>query len=1012
MAQAKKTASKAGGRAKTSSAGKNTKKKTTGSRGRGRKQQPKANSGIFREIVILLVFAMTIILFLSVLNLAGTAGVFLRKIQFGLFGTLAYVFPFLLFWAICFLISNEEFRMAAWMKVLVGTVVFVALCGIIELLSGSSREGITGLMDYYRSSGGFHGGLLGGVLLSLVEPGLGMLGAYVVLVAVVIAGVVFITERSFIKPLKRGGSRVVHTAREDFGKLKEQQAAYSAQKQERLEQKRSARIAASRPDAENEGRRVDQKIQGVALGQTLLAESGQVPEPEVAEAEPLRKDPAEAVMPEAEKLSGSTFHELSPERIVAQKERRTLSELDELDAQLKAAIDRISLEESEPELTEEELMSGIYANLEKIQMDINKEENEKSAGTGLEIAETVAARMENADRDSKKAGNTASEGIELEAADSENEEWELPWSDFSANVQESEDETVWELPKEDAMAAYDSFDAPRPESAIRQIREELPGKVAEKTAEKTSSSSSSGSIWKQGGETYGNSGVTFRDHKAKETAEPIAVPEPVRVKKEYKLPSISLLKKGVKGSGMKSSELKATALKLQQTLHNFNVGVTVTDISCGPTVTRYELLPDQGVKVSKIVSLADDIKLNLAAADIRIEAPIPGKAAIGIEVPNAENQTVYLRELLDSDEFKKFPSRVGFGVGRDIGGKVVVADLARMPHLLIAGATGSGKSVCINTLIMSILYKAKPDEVKLIMIDPKVVELSVYNGIPHLLIPVVTDPKKAAGALNWAVAEMTDRYKKFADMNVRDIKGYNSKVSESEDEELERMPQIVVIVDELADLMMVAPGEVEEAICRLAQLARAAGIHLVLATQRPSVNVITGLIKANVPSRIAFAVSSGVDSRTIIDMTGAEKLLGKGDMLFYPTGYPKPVRIQGAFVSDEEVGAVVEFLTKQTDGDVTVNKSLEQHLSGTAKDEGSVGAGERDEYFERCGRFIIEKEKASIGNLQRAFKIGFNRAARIMDQLADMGVVGPEEGTKPRQILMTMEQFDELMEQL
>jgi len=460
---------------------------------------------------------------------------------------------------------------------------------------------------------------------------------------------------------------------------------------------------------------------------------------------------------------------------------------------------------------------------------------------------------------------------------------------------------------------------------------------------------------------------------------------------------------------MRDAELKATAVKLQQTLQNFGVGVTVTDISCGPSVTRYELQPEQGVKVSRIVALSDDIKLNLAAADIRIEAPIPGKAAIGIEVPNQENQTVFLKELLDSEEFKKFPSKVGFGVGRDIAGKVIVADLARMPHLLIAGATGSGKSVCINTLIMSILYKAHPDDVKLIMIDPKVVELSVYNGIPHLLIPVVTDPKKAAGALNWAVAEMTDRYKKFAELNVRDIKGYNHKVEEAdEEEELEKMPQIVVIVDELADLMMVAPGEVEEAICRLAQLARAAGIHLVLATQRPSVNVITGLIKANVPSRIAFAVSSGVDSRTIIDMVGAEKLLGKGDMLFYPSGYPKPVRVQGAFVSDEEVGAIVEFLTKQTDGAPVHHKDLEMKMEGSFKDEGSVGAGQRDEYFERCGRFIIEKEKASIGNLQRAFKIGFNRAARIMDQLSEAGVVGPEEGTKPRQVLMTMAEFEEM----
>ena len=377
-------------------------------------------------------------------------------------------------------------------------------------------------------------------------------------------------------------------------------------------------------------------------------------------------------------------------------------------------------------------------------------------------------------------------------------------------------------------------------------------------------------------------------------------------KKAYQYPPISLLKRGSKQSGESDAHLRETAMKLQQTLQNFGVNVTVTNVSCGPSVTRYELQPEMGVKVSKIVGLADDIKLNLAAADIRIEAPIPGKAAVGIEVPNKENSAVMLRDLLESKEFKNSASKISFAAGKDIGGKVVVADIAKMPHLLIAGATGSGKSVCINTLIMSILYKATPEEVKLIMIDPKVVELSVYNGIPHLMIPVVTDPKKAAGALNWGVAEMTRRYQAFAEYNVRDMKGYNEKVASMppvEGKALERMPQIVIIVDELADLMMVAPGEVEEAICRLAQLARAAGIHLVLATQRPSVNVITGLIKANMPSRIAFSVSSGVDSRTIIDMNGAEKLLGKGDMLFYPSGYQKPARVQGSFVTDKEVQA-------------------------------------------------------------------------------------------------------------
>ncbi|MEE1250204.1 MAG: DNA translocase FtsK [Lachnospiraceae bacterium] len=490
--------------------------------------------------------------------------------------------------------------------------------------------------------------------------------------------------------------------------------------------------------------------------------------------------------------------------------------------------------------------------------------------------------------------------------------------------------------------------------------------------------------------------------------------------KKYVFPPVSLLKpKDAGASGDSKAYLQETAAKLQQTLKNFGVNVTITNVSCGPTVTRYELQPEMGVKVSKIVNLSDDIKLNLAAADIRIEAPIPGKAAIGIEVPNKKSVPVMFRELIESEEFKNSTSGIAFAAGKDIGGKVIVADIAKMPHLLIAGATGSGKSVCINTIIMSILYKAHPNDVKLIMIDPKVVELSVYNGIPHLLIPVVTDPKKAAGALHWAVTEMTERYQKFAEYNVRDIKGYNKKVegiADIEDENKpQKMPQIVIIVDELADLMMVAPGDVEDAICRLAQLARAAGIHLVIATQRPSVNVITGLIKANMPSRIAFSVTSGVDSRTILDMNGAEKLLGKGDMLFYPQGLPKPIRAQGAFVSDKEVSDVVEFLT-ENNGTGTYDSSVEEKMNTASENPtGVIDSGmptdEKDSYFLEAARLLVDKEKGSIGMLQRYLKVGFNRAARIMDQLEEAGIVGPEEGTKPRKVLMNEAELENYIEE-
>ena len=488
--------------------------------------------------------------------------------------------------------------------------------------------------------------------------------------------------------------------------------------------------------------------------------------------------------------------------------------------------------------------------------------------------------------------------------------------------------------------------------------------------------------------------------------------------KEYVFPPMSILAgpKAKQAKGNNDRNLKETAIKLQNTLESFGVHVTITNVSCGPAVTRYELQPEQGVMVSRITRLADDIKLNLAASDVRIEAPIPGKAAVGIEVPNKENSMVTLREMFESPEFKNHLSDIAFAVGKDIGGQTIITDIAKMPHLLIAGATGSGKSVCINTLIMSILYKSKPSDVRLIMVDPKVVELNVYNGIPHLLIPVVTDPKKASAALNWAVMEMTERYKKFADIGVRDIKGYNEKVAEVaylNDDNYQKLPQIVIIIDELADLMMVAQNEVEDAICRLAQLARAAGLHLIIATQRPSVNVITGLIKANIPSRIAFAVSSQIDSRTIIDGSGAEKLLGKGDMLFFPSGYPKPVRIQGAFISDKEVSAVVDFL-KKNNNEAQYSEDVKDKIANARPGDSSLGMGngnERDEYFAEAGKFIIEKDKASIGMLQRVYKIGFNRAARIMDQLAEAGVVGPEEGTKPRKILMSPEQFEQYLEE-
>ena len=480
----------------------------------------------------------------------------------------------------------------------------------------------------------------------------------------------------------------------------------------------------------------------------------------------------------------------------------------------------------------------------------------------------------------------------------------------------------------------------------------------------------------------------------------------------YEFPPLTLLSEG-EAKGIKGGKraLADTASKLQKTLYSFGVSAKVENVSVGPAITRYELKPAEGVRVSKIANLADDIALNLAAKTIRIEAPIPGKQAVGIEVPNEESEVVHLRDILENEKFKEHKSKLAFALGKDVSGESIVTDIAKMPHVLIAGATGSGKSVCINTLISSIIYKAKPSEAKLIMIDPKIVELSVYNGIPHLLIPVVTDPKKAAGALAWAVQEMENRYAMFAAKGVRDLKGYNEAV-EKEDN-FGKLPHIVIIIDELADLMMVAKGDVEDAICRLAQKARAAGMHLVIATQRPSVDVITGLIKANIPSRIAFAVSSQVDSRTILDQVGADKLLGKGDMLFFPTGAPKPVRIQGAFISDKEVEKVVNFI-KANGGETTYREDITEYIekaNSTDKeiDEGALDSDdETDPLLNDAIETVIETGQASTSFIQRKFKVGYARAGRIIDQMEERGIISGYQGSKPREVLMTKDRWDEL----
>ncbi len=502
---------------------------------------------------------------------------------------------------------------------------------------------------------------------------------------------------------------------------------------------------------------------------------------------------------------------------------------------------------------------------------------------------------------------------------------------------------------------------------------------------------------------------TAEPEKIDKTKEVLVLEHTLTVEDEnYEFPPIELLSEGeVKAKGSKKA-IADNATRLQKTLFSFGVSAKVENVSVGPAITRYELKPAEGVRVNKIANLADDIALNLAAESIRIEAPIPGKQAVGIEVPNKENEIVHLRDIIETSTFVDYKSKLAFALGKDVAGNEVVTDIAKMPHVLIAGSTGSGKSVCINTLITSIIYKAKPNEVKLLMVDPKVVELSVYNGIPHLLIPVVTDPKKAAGALAWAVQEMVKRYGLFAEKGVRDVKGYNEALEKVG--EAEKLPQIVIIIDELADLMMVAAKDVEDAICRLAQMARAAGMHLVIATQRPSVDVITGIIKANIPSRVAFAVSSQVDSRTILDMVGAEKLLGKGDMLFYPSGASKPTRVQGAFISDKEVEKIVDFL--KSTGEATYSEDILEKIENANSTDKEIDQKDNDDdtdpFLMDAIETVVETGQASTSFIQRRFKVGYARAGRIIDQMEERGIISGYEGSKPRQVLMTKERWQEL----
>ena len=991
---------------------------TTRKKGTTQKNSAQRDEGIpmSNEITLVVSFGLVVLMMFSNFGHCGLIGKWLASFFFGIFGCAQFVMPVFFFLGVTILIAND-YSTLAMKKCGAGFIILMEVSALSQLLyKGAS---IT-VHDLFSLAINNHvtGGIIGGGIALLLEEGFGTAGAMVILFCIFLLSCILLTQRSFVSFFKKI-VKDMKTSREEWKKAAQQkqlerEAAATEdilinldeeetpdrtksflkmkngkkkttekrrteqceEKVKELEERRSQKESAREKTDKTEPKK---NLQDLKVNVPLFTSSDEVK----------RKDCVKELHP---RIYPFTEEDGKTEPFQGKLDFSAFTFPDEIKESTSSFEEEKNQKEKEEDVYEapHKAKGGFHTSLP---------EEIKIIGLKTSVKEPVENIVSEADAIleediSVNLPDFSQSTIEAERINDEEKDKEKDKETMEYKLIDGETDNVEAMTNEVVDINNEAADNEENASEISNISD---NEVIESEAKDN--------------EIISNETVV-KEIKAKEAA----VPDRKKAEgKDYIFPPVTLLIKEqqTQSSGYEQY-LKETALKLQQTLESFGVNVTITDISCGPSVTRYEMFPEQGTKVSKILSLTDDIKLNLAASDIRIEAPIPGKAAIGIEIPNKHNQTVHFRDLIESSTFEKFKSRLAFAVGKDIGGKTVVTDLAKMPHLLIAGATGSGKSVCINTLIMSILYKASPEEVKLIMVDPKMVELSIYNGIPHLLIPVVTDPKKASGALNWAVAEMTNRYKKFTETGVRNIEGYNKKVKELQKsgeidpETIKKMPQIVIIIDELADLMMVAPGEVEDAIVRLSQLARAAGIHLVIATQRPSVNVITGLIKANVPSRIAFSVSSGVDSRTIIDMNGAEKLLGKGDMLFYPAGYSKPVRVQGAFISDSEISDVVEFLKENEDVavyDTEVTEKIESKLNSAAISQ------EKDEYFEAAARFVIEKDKASIGMIQRMFKVGFNRAARIVDQLADAGIVGPEEGTKPRKVLMSSEQLEAYFEE-
>ena len=1005
---------------------KQTTKKTgkTSSRSRAKKKIDNNEQLDFlnSEILMIALVCISLVLFLSHFGLMGVVGKYLRVFQLGIFGILGFAVPMFVFVGGAFLLSNigsslAKIKFAGVLMAVLAVDALISLFGIPNL-----KE--FGLVRFYTE--GWYGGFIGGGLGLLISSVLGKIGAIIFFIAVLIISIVILTGKSFVSIIKTGGQMTISRAKTDMARVMEQR------KQRREQQAVEEFEYEEDPEYEEEFEELDleNKSEGYIeelLGYNYRPNKGNINLGAIDFSKKKKKHVVDLPTANAE------MHEPIGGIFDAKNDENFEKNASDVGASNDIAIN--SKYEASYEPKKSNTQSSIivnkrpdtfYGNINrgkeesKFENDIDEETlrraNEILARKDeIDIYEQPMSTIRITDDDTHEDFRYIDDANSLSGRDGKTENSESS-IEFIKVYDDIYDEPISDNSYNNAYT-YNRAEQNEPVNNEYVKKEEI--RTENRNENTLVSNDGVRTLVTAGGKVIVSDTSALQkkmeEQRANSPQGKIRNEIAKKVQRPYIYPGTFLLNKNTEaGEAISDSEYRNTAITLQETLASFDVNVTVEDISVGPSVTLYELKPEQGVKVSKVLSLANDIKLALAASDIRIEAPIPGKSAIGIEVPNKKKQTVFLRDLFESRAFKNGNESIGFAVGKDISGKVIVSDIAKMPHVLIAGATGSGKSVCINTLIMSIIYKYSPEDVKLIMVDPKVVELSVYNGIPHLLIPVVTEPKKAASALNWAVAEMGERYKKFAATGVRDLTAYNKRIEDARRrgniEGLpEKLPKIVIIIDELADLMMVANNEVEDAIVRLAQLARACGIHLVIATQRPSVNVITGIIKANIPSRIAFAVSSGTDSRTILDSNGAEKLLGKGDMLFAPYGSATPMRVQGAFVSDEEVSAVVDFLKNQG----MQAKYDENTIKQIEETQNAASAGndisERDELFEAAGRYIIEKDKSSIGNLQRNFKIGFNRAARIMDQLASAGVVGGEAGTKKREILMNMDEFLDIL---